>query len=85
MLTRPLHIVEDSRREATASICKVSPSRTVQGTTSLLESSAPIWILGICYSDATVDDATVDAEEGSTLKQEVWAGFNSNIISCGAG
>lgn len=38
-----------------------------QGTTSLLESSAPIWILGICYCDA----AGEDAEEGSSLKQEV--------------
>jgi hypothetical protein len=38
-----------------------------QGTTSLLESSAPIWILGICYCDA----AGQDAEEGSSLKQEV--------------
>ena len=39
-----------------------------QGTTSLLTSSAPVWILGISYHNASSPEAV---EDGTGLKQEV--------------
>ncbi len=39
-----------------------------QGTTSLLTSSAPVWILGVKYHDAPSPDT---AQEDVGLKQEV--------------
>ncbi|CAL8470403.1 g9945 [Coccomyxa elongata] len=50
----------------------------IQGTTSLLTSSAPVWILGISYHDSSSPEA---AEDGTGLKQEVLNAVLSDLMS----
>jgi hypothetical protein len=46
----------------------------LQGTTSLLTTSAPVWILGVQYHDTSSADAD---QEGAGLKQEVISSLSS--------